>query len=157
MIKGLYEAHLPVSDLNRSIEFYEGLGLEFDHKVEDRLAFLWIIKDQNWLGLWQTDKVEVEYHPSIRHIAFEVSLEGLKHSVTWLTNKGYTPREAFGFEPSEPFVMPNPNGGFGHAKIHFNDPDGNSLEFICKVSNPADLTERMYLSEWEELSGWSRK
>lgn len=40
MIKGLYEAHLPVSNLNRSIEFYEGLGLQFDHKVEDRLAFL---------------------------------------------------------------------------------------------------------------------
>lgn len=24
MIRGLYEAHLPVSNLNRSIEFYEG-------------------------------------------------------------------------------------------------------------------------------------
>ncbi|WP_413023611.1 hypothetical protein [Peribacillus frigoritolerans] len=39
MIKGLYEAHLPVSNLNRSIEFYEGLGLQFDHKVNDRLDF----------------------------------------------------------------------------------------------------------------------
>ena len=42
MIKGLYEAHLPVSNLKRSIEFYRGLGLEFDHQVEDNLAFLWI-------------------------------------------------------------------------------------------------------------------
>lgn len=31
MIRGLYEAHLPVRDLNRSIEFYEGLGLQLDH------------------------------------------------------------------------------------------------------------------------------
>lgn len=28
MIKGLYEAHLPVSDLQQSIIFYEKLGLE---------------------------------------------------------------------------------------------------------------------------------
>ncbi|WP_079710327.1 VOC family protein [Paraliobacillus ryukyuensis] len=152
MIKGLFEAHLPVSDLNKSIKFYEGLGLEFDHKIEERLAFLWIEKDKSWLGLWKTDKVEVEYHPSIRHIAFEVSLEGLKDSVDWLINKGYTPRKAFGFEPTEPFVMPNPKEGFGHAKIHFNDPDGNSLEFICKIDNPKNITEKMYLSEWEKLN-----
>ncbi|MCM3759007.1 VOC family protein [Sporosarcina aquimarina] len=150
MIKGLYEAHLPVSDLNKAIQFYEGLELVLDHKIEERLAFLWIEKDKSWLGLWNTDKVEVEYHPSIRHIAFEVSLESLKDSVNWLTKKGYTPRKAFGFEPTEPFVMPN--DGFGHAKIHFNDPDGNSLEFICKINNPKNISKTMYLSEWEKIS-----
>ena len=149
MIKGLYEAHLPVRDLNRSIEFYKGLGLELDHKVEDSLAFLWIEKDKSWLGLWETEKVEVEYHPSLRHIAFEVSLEGLKSSVVWLKNKGYELREAFGFEPIEPFVMPHKE--YAHAKIHFNDPDGNSLEFICKIDNPKGIMKRMYLSEWERL------
>ena len=149
MIKGLYEAHLPVRDLNRSIEFYKELGLELDHKVEDSLAFLWIEKDKSWLGLWETEKVEVEYHPSIRHIAFEVSLSGLKDSVVWLKNKGYEPREAFGFEPIEPFVMPHKE--YAHAKIHFNDPDGNSLEFICKMDNPKGIMKRMYLSEWERL------
>ncbi|MEH6942238.1 VOC family protein [Bacillus sp. JJ722] len=150
MITGLYEAHLPVSNLNRSIEFYQGLGLEFDHKVEDRLAFLWIEKDKSWLGLWETDKVKVEYHPSLRHIAFQVSLEDLKRSVEWLVNKGFKPREAFGFEPIEPFVMPHEN--YVHAKIHFNDPDGNSLEFICKLENPKQIKERMYLSEWEQMN-----
>lgn len=150
MIKGLFEAHLPVSNLDRSITFYKGLGLEIDHRVEDRLAFLWIEKDKSWLGLWETEKVEVEYHPSLRHIAFEVSLESLKDSVVWLKNRGYTPREAFGFEPIEPFVMPHEN--YATAKIHFNDPDGNSLEFICKIENPNGITERMYLSEWEKLN-----
>lgn len=91
MIRGLYEAHLPVSNLNRSIEFYEGLGLQLDHKVEDSLAFLWIEKDKSWLGLWETEKVEVEYHPSLRHIAFQVSLEDLKSSVAWLEDRGYAP------------------------------------------------------------------
>ena len=43
------------------------------------------------------------------------------------------------------------NSDFAHAKIHFNDPDGNSLEFICKLENPQKIEERMYLSEWEQL------
>ncbi|MBN3554039.1 VOC family protein [Fictibacillus nanhaiensis] len=150
MIKGLYEAHLPVSNIEQSIEFYRGLGLELDHIVDDKIAFLWIVKDESWLGLWETDKVNLDYHPSIRHIAFHVSLEGLKSSVTWLTERGYTPRAAFGFEATEPFVMALEH--HAHAKIHFNDPDGNSLEFICKLENPKKMTKRMYLSEWEELN-----
>ncbi|WP_249872131.1 VOC family protein [Oceanobacillus saliphilus] len=150
MIEGLFEAHLPVSDLERSIDFYSNLGLELDHIVEDRLAFFWIEKDKSWLGLWKSDKVELEYHPSIRHIAFRVSLQGLKESVTWLKNRGYKPREAFGFDPIEPFVMPHNNDAT--AKIHFNDPDGNSLEFICKIENPKKIMDSMYLSEWEEIN-----
>ncbi|GAQ19591.1 glyoxalase family protein [Oceanobacillus picturae] len=149
MIKGLYEAHLPVSNLKQSIEYYKGLGLEFSHSHEDRLAFFWIEKDKSWLGLWETDKVELDYHPSIRHIAFQVTLEGLKNSVSWLHEREYKPREAFGFKPIEPFVMAH--SGMAHAKIHFNDPDGNSLEFICNLPNPKNITKRMYLSEWEEL------
>lgn len=38
-----------------------------------------------------------------------------------------------------------------HAKIHFNDPDGNSLEFIMKLDNPLGVQDYMYLSEWENL------
>ena len=63
MIRGLYEAHLPVRDLKRSIEFYEGLGLQLDHKVEDNLAFLWIEKDKSWLGLWETEKWRLSIIP----------------------------------------------------------------------------------------------
>ncbi|KZE37229.1 glyoxalase [Bhargavaea cecembensis] len=150
MIMGLYEAHLPVRDLERSLKFYTGLGLEVAHTHGENLAFLWIEKDKSWLGLWQSDKVELDYHPSIRHIAFQVSLEGLKDAVSWLRDRGYEPREAFGFEPDEPFVMPQQD--YAHAKIHFNDPDGNSLEFICKMNNPNKLTERMTLSQWEKLN-----
>lgn len=39
MIKGLYEAHLPVSDLKKSVLFYKELGLELDHIVDDKIAF----------------------------------------------------------------------------------------------------------------------
>ncbi|MGN4128210.1 hypothetical protein ACMGD3_24875 [Lysinibacillus sphaericus] len=43
-------------------------------------------------------------------------MEGLKKSVSWLKNKGYEPREAFGFEPLEPFGMAH--NGYAHAKIY---------------------------------------
>ncbi|MBH0231652.1 VOC family protein [Halobacillus yeomjeoni] len=150
MIKGLYEAHLPVSNLDESIEFYGKLGLEFDHKVDDKIAFLWIEKGKSWLGLWNSDRVDLPYHPSIRHIAFEVSYEDLKQSVEWLKEKGMKPRKAFGFEPDQPFVIPHDS--YAHAKIHFNDPDGNSLELISKIDNKKNVQEKMYVSDWEEFN-----
>lgn len=148
MIEGLYEAHLPVRDLGRSIQFYERLGLELDHRVEDLLIFFWIEKDKSWIGLWETERVELDYHPSIRHIAFHVSLENLKKSVQWLKARSMEKQEAFSFEPTEPFVMAV--GLHAHAKIHFNDPDGNSLELICKLANPEKRSGRMYFREWEK-------
>ncbi|WP_353047626.1 MULTISPECIES: hypothetical protein [unclassified Exiguobacterium] len=41
MITGLYEAHLPVKELERSIAFYEKLGLACAFQNE-RVAFFWI-------------------------------------------------------------------------------------------------------------------
>ncbi|CKG41695.1 Uncharacterised protein [Streptococcus pneumoniae] len=41
MIKGIYEAHLPVSNLQQSIEFYEKLGLKLAWSDEST-AFFWI-------------------------------------------------------------------------------------------------------------------
>lgn len=38
MIRGLYEAHLPVSNLDISIEFYKKLGLEVAFR-KGKLAF----------------------------------------------------------------------------------------------------------------------
>lgn len=151
MIKGLYEAHLPVSDLNQSIKFYQNLGLEYSHQIKGKVAFLWIENDKSWLGLWQTDNVALNYHPSIRHIAFQVDLNDLKNFKEWLDERNIKAREAFGFQPEEPFVMPNDK--FAHAKIHFNDPDGNSLELISKINKENDsLTSNMYLSEWEKAN-----
>ena len=43
MIKGLYEAHLPVKNMKRSVAFYQGLGLELAH-IGERVSFFWIEK-----------------------------------------------------------------------------------------------------------------
>jgi len=54
MIKGLYETHLQVENLERSIEFYKNiLGLHYCHYEEKRrIAFFWIGNSKEYmLGL----------------------------------------------------------------------------------------------------------
>lgn len=62
MIKGLYESHLPVSNLEESILFYESLGLKL-YKRYGSIAFFWIVEGQSWLGLWEGDEYQTKYHP----------------------------------------------------------------------------------------------
>lgn len=40
MIKGLYETHLQVTNLDESIKFYELLGLELLSRSGNRVAFM---------------------------------------------------------------------------------------------------------------------
>ncbi|MRX73944.1 VOC family protein [Bacillus lacus] len=149
MIKGLYEAHLPVSHLERSIEFYKNLGLKFAWRDENT-AFFWIEEERSWIGLWEGKEHQTPYHPSMRHIAFEVSYADLKVSLEWLQSLGVEP-VPFGRRTSlEPFVRPQQ----GNASVYFNDLDGNSLELMCYVHVPDELkhlTDKLSLEEWENL------
>ncbi len=78
MILGLYEAHLPVSNLHQSIEFYSKLGLELAWRDEDT-AFFWIEKEKSWVGLWQGEEYLTSYHPSLRHIDGSASADTLNY------------------------------------------------------------------------------
>lgn len=147
MIKGLYEAHLPVSNLSTSIEFYKKLGLEIAYRNE-KIVFFWIEKGNSWLGLWETDQVNIPYHPSIRHIAFKVDLEDMYQAKEWLEQKGISVRTSFGFPPEkQPLVLPN--NPQAHAAIYFEDPDGNSIELIAplRLDFEEDF-EMMTLEDW---------
>ncbi|MCQ4087000.1 VOC family protein [Saccharibacillus sp. JS10] len=148
MILGLYEAHLPVSQLERSVEFYTKLGLELAWKTED-IAFFWIEKEKSWLGLWEGEAYKTPYDPSLRHIAFRVGYEELKNSLSWLKSIGVE-AVPFGDRDSvEPFVRPNQ----GNASVYFKDFDGNSLEFMCFISVPESLrkvSDKLSFAEWEE-------
>lgn len=145
MIKGLYEAHLPVSNIEKSIIFYEKLGLQLAIKYE-QTAFLWIVKNESWLGLWECEKYKSPFHPSIRHVAFQVDFNDIKSAKIWLEERGVKIKGEFGFDATEPIVMPDQ----AHAMIYFNDPDGNSLEFISKLPADPENKADMYLSEWEK-------
>jgi glutathione S-transferase len=71
LIEGIFEAHLPVKNLDVSVEFYKKLGLELAWSDEET-AFFWIQKGKSWLGLWEGNEYQTPYHPSLRHIAFRV-------------------------------------------------------------------------------------
>lgn len=149
MIKGLYEAHLPVSNLSNSIDFYKKLGLEVAYENE-KLAFLWIEKGSSWLGLWETDKVNTPYHPSLRHIAFKVDFADIKQAKEWLEQKGILVRTSFGF-PSKKQPLVLPNNPQAHAAIYFDDPDGNSIELITPLRLDVEVNfEMMTLNDWVE-------
>jgi catechol 2,3-dioxygenase-like lactoylglutathione lyase family enzyme len=150
MIKGIYEAHLPVSNISKSVEFYSSLGLELAHQGE-AVTFFWIEKGKSWLGLWETDKVETPYHPSLRHIAFHVELNDLIDAKEWLEQRGVSVRKAFGFEPEQqPIVLPN--NPQSHAALYFKDPDGNSLEFITPLKIDEEIDFKMM-----EFKDWNNK
>ncbi|SDO48367.1 VOC family protein [Alkalicoccus daliensis] len=149
MIKGLYEAHLPVSDLEQSIDFYQKLGLEIAWR-NNSSAFFWIVKKESWLGLWEGEEYKTSYHPSLKHIAFTIDYEDMKNALAWLENKRVS-IVPFGNRKSiEPFVRPYQ----GNASVYFEDPDKNSLEFMCYVDVPShlkDVNDKLSILEWEEL------
>lgn len=103
----MFEAHLNVSNLDRSIAFYRDvLGLELAHRIPERhCAFFWMgAPGQTMLGLWCI------YTTPIRerlHIAFRVDLEDVIASVERLRVAGITPRSTGGGpEIAEPRVAP---------------------------------------------------
>ncbi|MGC5325450.1 VOC family protein [Brevibacillus sp. SYSU BS000544] len=149
MIKGLYEAHLPVKNLDVSIEFYKKLGLKLAWS-DEKTAFFWIEEGKSWVGLWEGNEHQTPYHPSLRHIAFRVTYEDLKESLKWLSSI-QVEAVPFGNRSSvEPFIRPYQ----GNASVYFNDPDGNSLELMCYVEVPDEfkkITNTLSFDEWEYL------
>jgi len=95
-ISGLYETHLTVSDLDRSVTFYRDVvGLELAHTVPKRhAAFFWIGgRDRSMLGLWCIHSSPVFMR---LHIAFSVTLDDVIRSVDALRSRGLTPRSGGG-------------------------------------------------------------
>jgi lactoylglutathione lyase len=87
-IRGLYEAHLTVSDLDRSIGFYRDvLGLTLAHRIPERhVAFFWLgAPGQQMLGLWSIHTSPMRLR---LHIAFEVELGQVFESVQALRAAG---------------------------------------------------------------------
>lgn len=126
MIKGLYETHLFVADIQRSIDFYSTmLGLKQAYfEVERKAAFFWIGKDrQSMLGLWEKPKKEIH----IRHFAFECEADWvLNESIDFLKARNLTFRNFLNDGSERPMVF----AWMPAISIYFTDPDGHSLEFI---------------------------
>lgn len=151
MIKGLFETHLFVENLERSIEFYTNvLKLEqFLYEEERRAALFWIGENprQSFLGLWEKPKDEID----IRHFAFECDWEWiLNESIDFLKSHKIGFWNFLGDNSEKPMVFVN----IPAIAIYFSDPDGHYLEFIGKLPGkyrPEKGSMVVSYQEWLEL------
>jgi len=127
IIKGLYETHLFVENLENSIAFYKNvLNLEQCYFEEDRrTAFFWIGKPKEaLLGLWEKPLAEIDK----RHFAFRCDREYiLNKSVDFLKGHNLKPYNFLKDGTEKPMVF----AWVPAIAIYFNDPDGHYLEFIA--------------------------
>jgi lactoylglutathione lyase len=142
-ILGLFETHLTVRDLDRSIAFYRDVvGLMPAHRVPDRhAAFLWIgARGRAMLGLWSIGTSPLAQR---LHFSMEVSLEDLVAAPSRLRAAGVTPRHG-----DEPVVM----GWMPAASVFFEDPDGHSVELICMLPHvPRPDISWIPYSKWLDM------
>jgi len=125
----LFEAHVPVADLGRSVTFYRDVvGLELAYTTDDRrAAFLWIgSRGEATLGLWS---VGPGPHKVITHIAFSASLDDVLQAPRALRARGVLPLDFEGQPTDEPVVI----AWMPAASIYFRDPDGHLLEYIAML------------------------
>jgi catechol 2,3-dioxygenase-like lactoylglutathione lyase family enzyme len=101
-IKGLFEAHIIVRDLQRSVAFYRDvLGLEVGIEQPERPAtFLWVGgRGKSMLGIftlgsWPTQMMQ-------HHLSFQVKLEDLLAAPQRLAIGGHNPEGTSHSQPSE--------------------------------------------------------
>ncbi|MCA9076807.1 MAG: VOC family protein [Planctomycetaceae bacterium] len=131
-VKGLYETHLNVRDLERSIAFYRDvIGLEQAFETSDpRLAFFWVGgRERSMLGLWESGNI-----PNVMrlHLAFQATVEDVLSTPSKLVASGLQPLGINEEPVEEPVVI----GWVPCVSIYFNDPDGHLLEYIAPLDEP---------------------
>lgn len=129
MIKGIYETHLFVESLERSVDFYKNkLGLrEAHHDPVRKISFFWIGRPKQYmLGLWEKPKEKID----TRHFAFRCEADFiLKDAVKWLKERGLQPYNFLKDGTEQPMVF----AWMPAIAIYFDDPDGHVLEFISVI------------------------
>jgi len=145
-VKGLFEAHLTVSNLQRSVDFYrDKLGLQLALKISDRNAAFWIgDSHRSMLGLWSIGSAPLGL---TLHIAFDVNLSDLLIAPQRLRDLGISPLTFFGEETDEPSVI----GWMPAAAIYFRDPDGHLIEFLTMLDMDPDAD--LGIVTWSNWSG----
>jgi lactoylglutathione lyase len=150
-IKGIFESHIIVRDLQRSVAFYRDvLGLEVGIEQPERpTTFFWVgghgksILGIFTLGSWPTQMMQ-------HHLSFQVKLEDLLTAPKRLRSVGIsakgrrTPSHPRGEPTDEPIVF----AWMPAASIIFDDPDGNLLEYIAML--PDAPRPELGIVQWSE-------
>jgi lactoylglutathione lyase len=129
----LFEAHLPVGNLRRSVLFYRDVvGLSLAYEVPERgAAFLWAgAPGETMLGLWQRGS---EPSALTVHVAFRTSIPDVLGACKRLRTAGVVPLSFFEAETHEPSVI----GWMPAAAVYFRDPDGHLLEYLAMLDEKA--------------------
>ena len=143
-ICGLFESHLTVADLPRSLAFYgDTLGLKLAAAFPDRkVAFFWIgPPGHSMLGLWESGSGPNRMQ---LHIAFQVDLADIVQAATALTNAGIQPLDFNGEPSTEPQVL----AWMPAASIYFRDPDGHMLEFLAMLPDSPTQAGVIPFGQW---------
>jgi lactoylglutathione lyase len=133
-VSGLFETHLTVNDLSRSVAFYrEVIGLSLAYEVPERgAAFLWVGgPGESMLGLWSLGSAPIG---NTSHVAFRASLEDVLGACDRLRGLDVTPLSFFGMETTEPSVI----GWMPAAAVYFRDLDGHLLEYLTMLESSPD-------------------
>jgi lactoylglutathione lyase len=128
-VRGLFESHLTVTDLGRSVAFYRDIvGLPVAFEAPERgAAFFWCgTRGKTMLGLWSLGSMPMGL---CLHIAFDVELDDVLDSPRRLAALGVTPLSFFGQETDEPTVI----AWMPAATVYFRDPDGHLLEYLAML------------------------
>ena len=144
-IRGLFEAHLTVTDIARSTAFYrDTVGLPVALEIPERgAAFFWCgAPGKTLLGIWSLGSMPMGMS---LHVAFDVTLEDLLAAPERLERSGIQPLSFFGAPAREPSVI----GWMPAAAVYFRDPDGNMLEYLTMLDEaPRPGAGVVSWSEW---------
>jgi lactoylglutathione lyase len=148
-VTGLFETHLTVADLDRSVAFYRDVvGLPLALELPERgAAFLWIGgAGEAMLGLWSLGSAPMGLS---LHVAFKTSLEDVAGACERLRERGVTPLSFFGAETDEPSVI----GWMPAAAVFLRDPDGHLLEYLAMLDEvPRPERGIVPWSQWQASS-----
>jgi len=145
MIKRVYETHINVTDLDRSMAFYESLpDFELGYlDKERRIAFFFIGGWNNsMLGVWEKPAEQVW----AQHLAFEIERAELADAMAALRERGIVMLDFLQQPSEEPTVF----AWMPAVGIYFKDPDGHLLELIARLpGRPQPERGLITLAAWE--------